>query len=142
MARISPNKVIKATVIDKDFNLNELEGLEEEIAEDTKKKKAKVDNMVRAEQLAKELGTDGPKLRAWLRKQYPNRPKGAAWKWEKDSEELQEVIDGYIAYKEAPKKEKPKKKNKESKPVKAVAVEEDDEVMDIDFDDDDFGIDL
>lgn len=98
-----------ARVKEVDFELDELEldEMEEEIQEEKpkakkakkeKKEKVQNDNFVGANELAIELGTEGPKLRAWLRNQYPERQKGSSWKWEKGSKELQEVIDGFKAY--------------------------------------------
>jgi phage antirepressor YoqD-like protein len=98
--------------LDEDDDMEDLVEEEDAPEEEAKpkkkpKKKAEPDNTIGANQLAKQLGTEGYKFRAWLRKQYPEHKKGTSWKWEKDSKELQEVIDTYKA-----KDNKPKRKDK------------------------------
>lgn len=99
-----------------ELNLDELElELEEDAAvveekapkKEKKAKKAKKEKpekekveskYISANKLAEELGTNGQNFRSWLRTQFPQHPKGTSWKWEKDSKELQELVDAWNAY--------------------------------------------
>ena len=113
----------EGNVVLDDLNLEEIEEevkkedepKKEATKEKEKKEKIVKENYVTANQLAEELETTGFALRGWLRKQYPNRQKGTAWKWEKGSPELQEVIDSYKAYKKTPTKKETKGNDKEDK---------------------------
>lgn len=87
----------------------------------TKKENKDMGNVVTATMLAEQLGTTPFALRGWLRKMFPNRKKGTAWRWEKGSKELQDVIDMYNSYQEKSMKRKEKLEEK-SKPVEDIDV--------------------
>lgn len=133
-------KEINEELLNEDFDeIDEIEEIEEVKEKPAKKTKGEVKekpakkpvrtNIVTCSQLAEMLGTDSFKLRAYLRKYHRDmtKEKGKAYEWEKDSEELQAIIDGYKAAKEAPVKRETTKKTKEkAEPVTTVEDEADD----------------
>jgi hypothetical protein len=114
--------------------MDELDEMETELTEATtapatkakkeKKEKAAKEPKISATQvgvagLAEQLGTTGRELRMFLRKNFRDMTsdKGKTYVWDKDSKDVQAIIDAYKAKKAEPRK-------KAEKVTKADAAEE------------------
>jgi len=114
-------KPVEQVVEDLDeMDVEEIDAMEQELVERTeeKKKKEKKEkapkepkigaNQVGSADVAAMLGITARDLRMFLRKNFRDmtKEKGQTYVWEKDSAELQAVLDAYKAKKNAPKAEK------------------------------------
>lgn len=127
--------------------LNELESvdtmeaeLEEAVAAPKKAKTPKApktpkepkigENQIGVAILAETLGTTGRELRMFLRKHFRDmaNEKGKTYVWDKDSPEVQNIIDTYKAKKAEPRK----KAEKVEKAEPAMALEADLDGLDLD----------
>lgn len=119
-ARQAPKaQVIPENILEDDENVDLMEQeLEEATAEKAPKKKREAiigANQIGAHALADMLGTTPFKLRGFLRKYFRDMAteKGKTYVWEKDSEELQAIVDAYNARKDAPRATSKKSKKAE-----------------------------
>ena len=134
-------QVLNTTPVVEDLDELEVDEMEQELTEATSKKAPKgekkekapreakiVPTQIGAAALAEQLGITGRDLRIFLRKHFRDMTtdKGKTYVWEKDSKELQEIIDAYKAAKAAPR---PKK---EKTVVEATAPAETVEPLDLD----------
>ena len=111
-------KPVEQVVEDLDeMDVEDIDEMEQELVEKTeekaKKEKAKKEpkigaNQVGAADVAAMLGITARDLRMFLRKNFRDmtKEKGQTYAWEKDSPELQAILDAYAAKKNAPKAEK------------------------------------
>ena len=111
-------KPVEQVVEDLDeMDVEEIDAMEQELVEKTEKKEKKGKapkepkigaNQVGTADVAAMLGTTARDLRMFLRKNFRDmtKEKGQIYVWEKDSPELQAVLDAYVAKKNAPKAEK------------------------------------
>lgn len=100
-----------------EMDVEEIDAMEQELVEKTEEKKGKAPkksiigaNQVGTADVAAMLGTTARDLRMFLRKNFRDmtKEKGQTYVWEKDSPELQAVLDTYKAKKNAPKAKKAK----------------------------------
>lgn len=111
-------KPVEQVVEDLDeMDVEEIDAMEQELVEKTEEKKGKAPkkpiigaNQVGTADVAAMLGTTARDLRMFLRKNFRDmtKEKGQTYVWEKDSPELQAVLDAYAAKKNAPKAKKAK----------------------------------
>jgi hypothetical protein len=109
-------KPVEQVVEDLDeMDVEEIDAMEQELVEKTEEKKGKAPkksiigaNQVGTADVAAMLGTTARDLRMFLRKNFRDmtKEKGQTYVWEKDSPELQAVLDTYKAKKNAPKAKK------------------------------------
>jgi len=112
-------KPVEQVVEDLDeMDVEEIDAMEQELVEKTEEKKEKKEkapkeprigaNQVGTADVAAMLGITARDLRMFLRKNFRDmtKEKGQTYVWEKDSAELQAVLDAYKAKKNAPKAEK------------------------------------
>lgn len=113
-------KPVKQAVEDLDeMDVEEIDAMEQELVEKTEEKKEEKKgkapkkpiigaNQVGTADVAAMLGTTARDLRMFLRKNFRDmtKEKGQTYVWEKDSPELQAVLDTYKAKKNAPKAKK------------------------------------
>ena len=111
-------KPVEQVVEDLDeMDVEEIDAMEQELVEKTEEKKGKAPkepkigaNQVGTADVAAMLGITARDLRMFLRKNLRDmdKEKGQTYVWEKDSPELQAVLDAYAAKKNAPKAKKAK----------------------------------
>ena len=130
MAKNVPNT---APVVE-DLDELEIDEMEQELTAATEKKapkekkeraprEAKIGpTQIGAAGLAEMLGTSGRDLRIFLRKHFRdmNTEKGKTYVWEKDSAEVQAIIDAYKAAKAAPRPKKEKAVAEATAPAETV----------------------
>lgn len=144
-------KPVEQAVEDLDeMDVEEIDAMEQELVEKTeekeKKKKAPKEpkigaNQVGAADVAAMLGITARDLRMFLRKNFRDmsKEKGQTYAWDKDSPELQAVLDAYAAKKaapRAPKKAKEEVANKDAGTPAPVAVAAPIDLDDFDLEED------
>lgn len=124
MAKTIPTQEVKTEQEIVDSTQKVIDEMEAELVETTtekpadkekKTKEPKINtNQIGTSVLAEMLGITPRDLRIFLRKHFRNMEteKGKTYVWEKDSKELQEVIDAYKAKKTEPKAPKASKESK------------------------------
>ena len=147
MAKQVPNTI----PVVEDLDELVIDEMEQELTEATSKKAPKGEkkekatrgakigpNQIGAAALAEQLGTTGRELRVFLRKHFRDMStdKGKTYVWERDSKEVQEIIDAYKAAKAAKAAPKPKKEKALAEATTPAAPVEPIDLDDLDLEED------